>query len=489
MWRRPADAYGPMFGMALTVLWIMVGASSHQIIYFGVVGLSGWMLTMGAAVLAYAALSLTERLRWPFGALRVVAGATASVGVALVSLAINVLGSHHALKLVGDVFSGVGLALSLLVVLRVLQTSYDADQREFVCLAALVVAALLYFLVITLGMVPLILVCSVAPALSMCLIGDDGTSRGACGESPGDARGVRGAAPAPVRDRPHVLSSLVLPLGLSLMQGILLASERGIERPGEWSSVIGAATLGVVAAVLVLDGLLQKLACRWPRHAAVPGLMLLACVGYLALGPNTGIVPAVLCYSYGLLYLPFLFIRMAPVSVWAARPRFLCVCCLGLSSALLLGSAAGLFLGPAGLAVLGAIWAGCCLALLVFDVAAYARKPGEVGADDCAAGRARPPAAAATPAPAGDYVAGLEAKCAGFGGRYGLSPREVEILSLVARGRSASSIAAEKNITYNTVRSHVAHLYAKTGAHNREELMVLLEQPFEGGASQRASGL
>ena len=176
-WRRPADTYGPMFSMALTVLWIMVGASSHQIIYFGVVGLSGWVLTMGAAVLAYAALSLIGCQNWSFGVLRVAAGMTASVGVALVSLAINVFGSDHVLKLVGDAFSGVGLALSSLAVLRVLQASYDADQREFVCLTALVVAALLYFLVITLGMVPLILACSIAPALAMCLLGDDGSQR------------------------------------------------------------------------------------------------------------------------------------------------------------------------------------------------------------------------------------------------------------------------------------------------------------------------
>lgn len=471
-WRRPADTYGPMFSMALTVLWIMVGASSHQIIYFGVVGLSGWVLTMGAAVLAYAALSLIGCQNWSFGVLRVAAGMTASVGVALVSLAINVFGSDHVLKLVGDAFSGVGLALSSLAVLRVLQASYDADQREFVCLTALVVAALLYFLVITLGMVPLILACSIAPALAMCLLGDDEGLRFARVEG-----SIQSAAATPAWDWLRVLSSLALPLGLSFMQGILLASERGIERPGEWSSVIGAATLGVVAAVLVFDGFLQKLTRRWLRHAGVPGLMLLICVGYLALGPNTGIVPAVLCYSYGLLYLPFLCIRLAPFSMWVSRPRSLCVCCLCLSSVLLLGSVAGLFLEPMGLTILGAIWAGCCLALLVFDTVAYVRGFDERGENGCAGQGDCPVAVVGASACGGDYIAGLEAKCADFGEKYGLSPREVEILALIARGRSAASIAVQKNITYNTVRSHVAHLYAKTGAHNREELMMLLEQP------------
>jgi HD-GYP domain-containing protein (c-di-GMP phosphodiesterase class II) len=49
----------------------------------------------------------------------------------------------------------------------------------------------------------------------------------------------------------------------------------------------------------------------------------------------------------------------------------------------------------------------------------------------------------------------------------GLSPREVEILRLIARGLSSKEIAARLTLSPKTVRNHTEHIYAKTGADNR----------------------
>jgi DNA-binding NarL/FixJ family response regulator len=49
----------------------------------------------------------------------------------------------------------------------------------------------------------------------------------------------------------------------------------------------------------------------------------------------------------------------------------------------------------------------------------------------------------------------------------GLTAREVEILRLLARGRSNRQIAAELVISPKTVGNHVEHIYAKIGASNR----------------------
>jgi DNA-binding NarL/FixJ family response regulator len=51
----------------------------------------------------------------------------------------------------------------------------------------------------------------------------------------------------------------------------------------------------------------------------------------------------------------------------------------------------------------------------------------------------------------------------------GLSVREVEVLRLLARGKSNAQIADELVISLNTVRRHVSNIYAKTGAANRAE--------------------
>ena len=59
--------------------------------------------------------------------------------------------------------------------------------------------------------------------------------------------------------------------------------------------------------------------------------------------------------------------------------------------------------------------------------------------------------------------------------KYGLSAREVEIMELFARGRSANWIADELYISKNTVRSHLRAVYVKLDVHTRSELVDKLE--------------
>jgi DNA-binding NarL/FixJ family response regulator len=51
----------------------------------------------------------------------------------------------------------------------------------------------------------------------------------------------------------------------------------------------------------------------------------------------------------------------------------------------------------------------------------------------------------------------------------GLSEREVEVLRLIAAGRSNREIAEALVISLNTVFRHVTHILTKTGAANRTE--------------------
>lgn len=52
-----------------------------------------------------------------------------------------------------------------------------------------------------------------------------------------------------------------------------------------------------------------------------------------------------------------------------------------------------------------------------------------------------------------------------------LTLREREILAFLAEGRSNREIAAALYVTLATVKSHVAHVYAKLGASNRNEVL------------------
>jgi DNA-binding NarL/FixJ family response regulator len=51
----------------------------------------------------------------------------------------------------------------------------------------------------------------------------------------------------------------------------------------------------------------------------------------------------------------------------------------------------------------------------------------------------------------------------------GLTQREVEVLRLIAAGRSNPDIAAELVISLNTVTRHVSNIFSKTDAANRAE--------------------
>jgi DNA-binding CsgD family transcriptional regulator len=48
-----------------------------------------------------------------------------------------------------------------------------------------------------------------------------------------------------------------------------------------------------------------------------------------------------------------------------------------------------------------------------------------------------------------------------------LSPREVEVLELLARGLSYKEIAAEISITYSTVHTHIRRIYEKLHVQSR----------------------
>ncbi len=65
-------------------------------------------------------------------------------------------------------------------------------------------------------------------------------------------------------------------------------------------------------------------------------------------------------------------------------------------------------------------------------------------------------------------------RCDEVSEHYGLSPREREVLACMARGRTRAGIQEDLVLSGNTVKTHVAHIYAKLDVHDRQEMMALL---------------
>ena len=57
--------------------------------------------------------------------------------------------------------------------------------------------------------------------------------------------------------------------------------------------------------------------------------------------------------------------------------------------------------------------------------------------------------------------------------RFGLSPRETEVLALLISGRTNKEISQALFVSLSTVKTHIASIFAKTGARNRLEAAAL----------------
>ncbi|HSG28464.1 MAG TPA: helix-turn-helix transcriptional regulator, partial [Candidatus Krumholzibacterium sp.] len=62
----------------------------------------------------------------------------------------------------------------------------------------------------------------------------------------------------------------------------------------------------------------------------------------------------------------------------------------------------------------------------------------------------------------------------GITARYGLSPRESEILGLIMQGKSNRDMEESLFISYHTVKNHVYSIYRKLGVKSRFELLHLI---------------
>ncbi|HBT95906.1 MAG TPA: helix-turn-helix transcriptional regulator [Coriobacteriia bacterium] len=69
----------------------------------------------------------------------------------------------------------------------------------------------------------------------------------------------------------------------------------------------------------------------------------------------------------------------------------------------------------------------------------------------------------------------LEANCAAVAEAYGLTPREREVLVLLAHGRTVTIIARDLMIASGTARTHAEKIYRKINVHKQQELIDLVD--------------
>ncbi len=69
----------------------------------------------------------------------------------------------------------------------------------------------------------------------------------------------------------------------------------------------------------------------------------------------------------------------------------------------------------------------------------------------------------------------FDERCTEIAATYNLTPRELEVFQMLARGRDAAYIQEQLVVSRNTVKAHVKHIYAKLGIHSHQDLIDLVE--------------
>lgn len=73
----------------------------------------------------------------------------------------------------------------------------------------------------------------------------------------------------------------------------------------------------------------------------------------------------------------------------------------------------------------------------------------------------------------------LEERCTAVAQAYGLSPREREVFTLLARGRDVYHISEELFVSTSTVQFHCKNIYRKLDIHRKQDLITMVDR-FEG---------
>lgn len=63
-----------------------------------------------------------------------------------------------------------------------------------------------------------------------------------------------------------------------------------------------------------------------------------------------------------------------------------------------------------------------------------------------------------------------------FAAHYGLTKREHAVMELWVKGHTTAFIEEQLCVSKHTVKTHVTHIYEKTGVNSKESLILLFEQ-------------
>lgn len=480
--RRYLRAIFLFTGMSLYWLWSIAGLFSTAVWYGP--GLSKWPFVLAANIIAFAAVLIAARRLVPLierRGLVVAAGLVTSLGIVLATLGLNIPSLAGATA-PGAVLTGIGSApLILLWRESSEQLHSKSTQRAFVS-ASVVLSTLLYLLFVSLPFPVTLVICSAAPLASAVLLRHSYEPR------PSDAVLAETNEPEEPSGRrvPSVPWGLfACCFALAIPQGIARTTFLPYDTQAAWPLAVSCAILVTIGAT-ALDAWIERpqRARRWGPLFLPAVVIALSAATFCFLG--VPLLMSTLAFASHFLFLVYVYSELDAQAAAGLLPiQIVALGLICMDVGFLTGMAAGAnAVGIPGPYVGVGVLSVCAVALGARSL--FARETERFASAD--------PVDEEFPfgLSLGHFVAKspedvLQERCRLAAARYRLSEREEEIMSYLVRGKSAKSIATETFISYNTVKTHMSHIYQKMGIHNREELFSLVERVWsEDGETSHA---
>lgn len=471
--RRYLRAIFLFTGMSLYWVWSIAGLFS-AVVWYGP-GASKWMLVLVANILTFAVLLVAAKRIAPLierKGLVLAAGTVTSLGIVLATLGLNIP-ALEGTTVPGAVLTGIGSApLILLWRESSEQLHSKSTQRAFVS-ASVVLSTLLYLLFVSLPFPVTLVICSAAPLASAVLLRHSYEPGMPAADTAGDA-----SAELPqTRIGAHAPWGLfACCFALAIPQGIARTTFLPYDTEGAWPVAVSCAILVVIGAT-AFDGWLGRAqhVRRWGPLFLPAVVIALSAATFCSIGAP--LLMSTLAFASHFLFLVYVYSELDAQAAAGLLPVQIVALGLACMDA---GFMAGMVFGTNAEGVSGPfVGAGvllvCAAALVARSLVAReterfaAYDPAD---DEFPFGLSLERTTAKSPEDV------LEERCSLAAARYGLSEREEEIMSYLVRGKSAKSIAAETFISYNTVKTHMSHIYQKMGIHNREDLFGLVERAW-----------
>ena len=388
----------------------------------------------------------------------------------------------------GYVFTGLGSAM-LIVLWKEASSSLSAETNRLSVSIAVIGAAFLYLLQATLPFGIAVVICTLMPIGASYLFWRVLAVRDECQDAAFKGA-VRSSDSPPMQDGVEYGLAVLSCAFLIGFQGVLRAM--GFERPefGTWALVTSCAVLAT-SVIVVADVVFSN---RRNRRFTTPlsaAAMLL--VSFAALTLQNGRTAEVCAICSFFLVTIFIYSLLPALHVrrMDSLQSFLLALFIvggGESLGIALGAVATqVFHLP--LLLVGLPFLIASAASIIFMLI-YARNRGSyIGVDASRFNEADSPAETSFP---DDWKVGfgvnvdrgqdqrqeisdaISEKCKALSSEWALSDRESEILLKIALGRPYKVIANDLFISYNTIKTHVTHIYRKAGVHTRDELLAAI---------------